>query len=249
MSVYPLAEKYPDSSPYVYVSNNPLNLIDPTGMGEEKVNDWYKDLKGVIRYDENVKTQADVDKISPGGNYIADEFSTKTANYYKDGSAFFKNEHEGYQFMIDNSNMDKKNATEHVGWITQNGVAVLPTKGKDMWGNDFENTSLHSELNVKGYMWLGSGQNLTVNFHGKKLSPIAWIHTHPDHFGGFGQSAGDTGTTNTLSIPSIVIGRDSVWGQSVKNANKNLGGSEVMSRAELKSGEISIIGNIKLLRK
>ena len=35
LNVDPLAEKYFMNSPYIYVSQNPLNLIDPTGMGEE----------------------------------------------------------------------------------------------------------------------------------------------------------------------------------------------------------------------
>lgn len=37
MSVDPLAEKYPAWSPYNYVMNNPVNLIDPTGMGVEDI--------------------------------------------------------------------------------------------------------------------------------------------------------------------------------------------------------------------
>ncbi len=39
LSVDPLAEKFPDHSPYVYCANNPLNMVDPTGMSEEKVDD------------------------------------------------------------------------------------------------------------------------------------------------------------------------------------------------------------------
>ena len=35
LNVDPLAEKYYMNSPYIYVSQNPMNLIDPTGMGEE----------------------------------------------------------------------------------------------------------------------------------------------------------------------------------------------------------------------
>ncbi|MGQ8870605.1 hypothetical protein [Myroides sp. TSA_177.3] len=38
MSVDPLAEQFPTWTPYHYVHNNPINLVDPTGMKGE---DWY----------------------------------------------------------------------------------------------------------------------------------------------------------------------------------------------------------------
>jgi RHS repeat-associated protein len=34
LGVDPLAEKFSNWSPYVYTYNNPLNYIDPTGMGQ-----------------------------------------------------------------------------------------------------------------------------------------------------------------------------------------------------------------------
>src|SRR5690554_6477657 len=39
ISVDPLAEKYPNYTPYHYVHQNPINMIDPTGMEAEGVGD------------------------------------------------------------------------------------------------------------------------------------------------------------------------------------------------------------------
>jgi RHS repeat-associated protein len=35
LAIDPLDFKFPDKTPFHYVSNNPINLIDPTGMEEE----------------------------------------------------------------------------------------------------------------------------------------------------------------------------------------------------------------------
>ncbi|MEB3380578.1 RHS repeat-associated core domain-containing protein, partial [Flavobacterium psychrophilum] len=246
LNIDPLAEKFPHQSPYAFTDNNPINKIDPDGR---EATDWFKDKKGIIRYDKDIKTQADVDKVSLGGKYIAAEFNTKTANYYKDGGAFFKNESEGYQFMIDNSNMQSgKNETENLGFLTKSGLAVLPNEGTTSKGNDFKNNSLGAEINVQGYDRSGSGNTLSVDFQGGTIKPIGWVHTHPDSGAGHGQSGSDTQATRSLGVPSIIIGRGHVWGQSVQDANKNIGGSRVITRQELKAGTISIISNIKLLK-
>lgn len=149
---------------------------------------------------------------------------------------------------LNKSNMGERNAIENYGYITRGGVAVLPNSGFDMWGNKFENWYGHSEHNVKGYMWMGYGKNFEVNFHGRTLHPIAYIHTHPDYFGGYGQSRGDTNVTKTFGIPSVVIGRYSIWYQSVNAANKYQSGYEVMSLNQLLSGEIPLIYNLLRLK-
>jgi len=57
-SVDPLAEKYPSFNPYNYVLNNPVMLVDPTGMGVE---DWiYDKIKKNYVWDKNVKSANDI---------------------------------------------------------------------------------------------------------------------------------------------------------------------------------------------
>ena len=53
-TVDPLAEKYYGISPYAYVANNPVNMIDPNGMWS----DWVEDRQKRIYWDEQATSQA-----------------------------------------------------------------------------------------------------------------------------------------------------------------------------------------------
>jgi len=64
VSVDPLAEKYPNYTPYHYVHQNPVNMIDPTGMEGESIG--VREVGGG-KY-EVVSGKADGDK----GIYIVD---------------------------------------------------------------------------------------------------------------------------------------------------------------------------------
>ncbi len=76
MGVDPLAEDYAGVSPYAYVLNDPLKLIDPTGMSVETVNN---------EYIFNVRTGTHT-KISDYGGDAFDEIHVKGADspLYKD---------------------------------------------------------------------------------------------------------------------------------------------------------------------
>ena len=67
----PLAEEFPDWSPYNYVMNNPIRMIDPTGLAPE---DWYADNDGNLIYNENIRSQDNLDEAGIDGEYIAESF-------------------------------------------------------------------------------------------------------------------------------------------------------------------------------
>lgn len=64
-SVDPLASDYSSWTPYHYVHNNPILLVDPTGMSA----DWYEDENKKLVYDETIKSQTDLDTKGIKGEY------------------------------------------------------------------------------------------------------------------------------------------------------------------------------------
>src|SRR5699024_8634531 len=56
LSVDPLAERHPDYSPYVYVLNNPLNIVDPDGLTDYKLNKGTGEINEVQNKHINDKT-------------------------------------------------------------------------------------------------------------------------------------------------------------------------------------------------
>jgi RHS repeat-associated protein len=70
MSVDPLADKYPEWSPFNYVANNPLIIIDPNGT------DWYcttSDSGDCVSYqwDDKLTAENASEHLSEGQKYIA----------------------------------------------------------------------------------------------------------------------------------------------------------------------------------
>ena len=63
LSVDPLADKYPNISPYAYCSWNPVNRIDPDG------NDWYETEDGQIKWTQ-AHSQDEMMQLNIAGKYL-----------------------------------------------------------------------------------------------------------------------------------------------------------------------------------
>ncbi|MDH6307547.1 hypothetical protein M2451_000696 [Dysgonomonas sp. PFB1-18] len=162
LTVDPLAEEYYSWSPYVYVGNNPIKRIDPTGM------DWYEDKDGSYQYDPKINKNS---KLGEGQKYIGvtatvnDSKGNAFATFRKDGSIMFANEGGAYARMVSNT---QKTGNEEMSAITDNGVLVLPS-----WDNKPD------EAKFTEYGYSAKNGNVVDAVTGKEMNTVAMAHTHP----------------------------------------------------------------------
>ncbi|WP_207758907.1 RHS repeat-associated core domain-containing protein, partial [Flavobacterium aurantiibacter] len=144
--VDPLAEMYPDSSPYVYCANNPINLIDPDGQSWEPIN-----KKGeVVKIDDydNIHGYRWVDyDTDKDGNKVARENTVETA-YVFGTKGMTTLSSEGYtankswqayeDISTGSESTDKKIATLHPS--IQNQMKSFILKAKYRYGIDLRVT-------------------------------------------------------------------------------------------------------------
>ena len=83
LSVDPMSDKYPSTTPYAYCRNNPVILYDPNGMFD----DWVEDRNGHVYWDENATSQ---ETTKQGETYLGKEgqrsIGNDVWNYNSDGT-------------------------------------------------------------------------------------------------------------------------------------------------------------------
>jgi hypothetical protein len=150
-------------SPYCFVADNPILLVDPDGK------DWYKDNKGTMQFDPKVQSQKDLQK---GQTYVGDTYQDKnkkgvvTADYRADGSIMYSKQKDAYNRMYNNSKANGNREESAV--VSKNGVLVLP---------DYKNTDHEIKLDDYHYDNWKNG-NLVDPVSGKTIDVLGTIHTH-----------------------------------------------------------------------
>ncbi|MDE5870512.1 MAG: hypothetical protein K2H22_00990, partial [Muribaculaceae bacterium] len=80
----PMAEKYPWLSPYLYCANDPINLVDPTGMIWAKPEDAERLMSNVKDRIQNLQNQVSVLEVDLNNPDITDKEKKSTSSLIKE---------------------------------------------------------------------------------------------------------------------------------------------------------------------
>ena len=138
LSVDPLAEKFPNMSPYAFCNNNPLYYVDPTGMAPDG---WIEhlDSKGntAVTYHQGVDTIEQAQAAGYKG--VTEVFQSGTiSGTAPDGSSY------SYSLNANATVTNSAGQTTNEGFATPNGtwVAENPIGRYNMFFNGAKNFTL-----------------------------------------------------------------------------------------------------------
>jgi RHS repeat-associated protein len=122
-TIDPMAEKYPWISPYAYCLNNPVNLVDPTGMD---IRIYYQDNNGKTQnWIFNGKNAAD----APQNRFVQDFILSYNYNVGNGGGESLKEAATNSKYMIglrEGTNKDGDDETSYLDLGKTNDVVWFP---------------------------------------------------------------------------------------------------------------------------
>jgi uncharacterized protein RhaS with RHS repeats len=137
MNIDPLAEIAPNKTPYHFVSNNPINRVDPRGLTDYKVNgeirtidDGHSDVTIDVSEKQFNRLQKKFDKSGSGYERMMNRMSVKngftTTNFYADSGSS-----NGFGILY---TQHKAGGDSYSDWSLSNRVSEKIAEGNDILG-------------------------------------------------------------------------------------------------------------------
>ncbi len=192
-----MADKYLEWNPYNYTLNNPVRLVDPDEMEAE---DWYENSEGNVVYDENVKSQADLDNLGIKAYYLGksgfgiNESTGMGVQYNSDGTTQEVDNMLGAVTIIGRANNTKEKVSSAADGVGGLGGG-LQSKG--------------GSLRITDGAYNGNGLSLKHYESGWTGGSRARIKTY--QLGKAGKLVGRVGTAATLAVGAYDIGSNAYY--------------------------------------
>jgi RHS repeat-associated protein len=201
LSLDPLAVEFPSWSPYNYCENNPILMIDPTGLYADSYFNLAGDNLGVDKDGANgvtrIVSNQEWNSITSKNNSTSEEGTKLLRQTSSKNPILFDNENVAYNYLDKNSkNANGSWDVENAAWLTTGGVVALPTTG---------NTS--NEATLFGAKKSGNSGRYSFRFANRALGIKGSIHTHPPESVKTDQWDIDASKYG----PTFIMNNDKVW--------------------------------------
>ena len=186
-TIDPLAEKYPNISPYAYCNGNPVNFVDPDGMD-------------IYRYDDKSGTfhlyQTNDDDFDQVGRF---KYNKETGEYdlktRKDGSAKTRMDKIEKGILSDGLNLLSDSHAWSTDDVSVEGFQEFIVKYSDMAGREMAGY-YYKEIGGNDFKFIHSGRGMNNTYNSStslpeiyrlrpdllgKITPHTNWHTHPSN--------------------------------------------------------------------